>query len=248
MAAALGPVTAGCISSGDSDATTETVADATAASGGGTTSTPPSATESGTEASPSTRDAAEARTTGTPATETTTGTPTTLRTVTVEDVTPAPDESELSFSAETVASAVTTEATAVVRVTVTNEASEARRVGSGHRPAFSAVYSEEDDPGTVLLDPESDLEVPTEYGRVAPDCWRPDETISIAGVLRRVELGSGESESVDLEVWASPLNEEGCLEPGTYRFEDEYVVEAAAEPSGVRTVEWDGFALRVTDP
>ncbi|NEU56853.1 hypothetical protein [Halorussus sp. MSC15.2] len=170
-----------------------------------------------------------------------------LRRVSVADVAAAPDGTDLSFAVEVVEQTVTTESTAVVRVSVTNEAADARQVGSGHRPAFSAVYSENQDPGLALLAPGSFYERPRDYERVASDCWRPDVTVSIAAVMEHVTLDPGETASVEVRVWGSPLNEGDCLPRGTYRFAESYEIENRTEPP-VTTFEWDGFTLRVESP
>lgn len=178
---------------------------------------------------------------------TSTGEP--LRQVTVEDVAPAPDGYEVSFDVEMVRSVATTHEPALVRVTLHNEAAEARRFGAGHRPVFATVPSRGGEPTLLLLSTDPDHnEEPANPDKESPECWRPSEGVVVYAVLWQTEIEGGESAAVDLEVWGSEDNEGPCLPPGTYEFDEGYEIRGVGTPYGdIPEFHWDGFALQVSD-
>lgn len=207
--AALGTtLVAGCSGTDDeSPPQTTRNSTTTAPTANGTTETP-TATElpTATETSP----------TETTARDTTTAESEVLRRVSVESGTVS-NEHEVVLSASVLREEATTRQPATVMVVLTNTASEPRSFTTGFRPTFSGVYSESSNQGLVVLSPDEDRE------RVDSNCWRPKLSPGIPESASTWSLREAESSYVVLELWDDPDNDD-CLPPGTYRFEDDYEV------------------------
>lgn len=223
--AALGTtLVAGCSGTDDESSVGTTRTSTTIA----TTNTTRTETPTATETSP----------TGTTSRDTTTADLEVLRRVSVESGTVA-DEHEVVLSASSIREEVTTRQPASVMVVLTNTASEPRSFTTGFRPTFSGVYSEASNPGLVLLSPDEDRE------RTGPNCWRPKLSPGIPESGNTWSLREAESSYMVLELWDDPDNDD-CLPPGTYRFEDDYEVDATGTDE--RASVTLGFELSVEVP
>ncbi len=186
-----------------------------------------------------------------PGTATTSTTPTpepapTLRRVSVAATDDLDREFGTSLTAETVEPTVTTDHTAVLRVTLTNDADIQRSYVTTGRAVFFGPTSGGGIPLTVLLESPDG----TDPGdrRVREDCWRLEDGIAFETVERNVVLEGGESASVDLAVWGHHKNtSEECLPTGTYRFETEYDALPVDGDGKAPNFPW-GFEIEITDP
>lgn len=127
-----------------------------------------------------------------------------------------PSENDVSPSVEVVEPSITTDHTARLRVTLTNDGDDPVEVESGRRKVFGAFYSEGDAPKLLLASFDWSLE------SVGETCWRPEGRVEPSDVVASYRLAAGERVSLDAEVWDAPSNEGMCLQAGTYRFEHEY--------------------------
>ena len=161
-----------------------------------------------------------------------------LRRVSVESGTVS-DEHEVVLAATEIRKEATTRRPASVMVVLTNTASEPRSYTTGFRPTFSGVFSETSNPGLVLLSPDDGRE------RTRPNCWRPKLSPGIPESANTWSLGEAESSYVVLDLWDDPDND-NCLPPGTYRFEDDYEVDDGASDDPVSVT--FGFEMSVEAP
>lgn len=152
-----------------------------------------------------------------------------------------PTEVNADLAVEVVEPTVTSDYTAVVRITFTNTGKK-RDFTFGALPPFTVKESVERNPGVLLLDPEED------YQKPRPDCWRPPESSHAASynaVAKIITLGKEESIERAVELWGSPANAEQniCLPTGEFRFERDYQFGFLDVPSFT----W-GFTVSLSSP
>ncbi|TQQ83748.1 hypothetical protein EGH24_02905 [Halonotius terrestris] len=139
----------------------------------------------------------------------------------------------IDVAVELVRDAATAEQPPRLRTTLTNTSDEPVQVGEGRAVHFEYVN---DTDGLLTLLPAAS---PDEYP-VEPDCWRLTDGIAITEEYRTFELAAGESQSRDVDLYATQ-DADGCLPVGEYSFETTVSIvddEAAQEASAT----W-GFSL-----
>lgn len=154
--------------------------------------------------------------------------PDTLRSVELIDQGDVPNKIEANLIADVVESTATSDHTAIVHITFTNEG-EKRDFTFGDLPPFTVTESTEEDPGTLLLGPKRD------YKKSGRECWRPQS--SNAGGYNAnakiVTLEQNESIKREAKLWGNPRNADQniCLPTGEFQFEREYEFGFLDEPS-----------------
>lgn len=160
-----------------------------------------------------------------------------------------PEPHEVSIDVELLDGTITTERTARLRLTVTNEGSpRAISAGEGMCNLFNRHRGGSDDPaGLWLYRPSKTGGLERRGDRWVED-RRPSEPRGFpAYACSSRQYASGESVATEYEVWDDYLVE-GYLDPGTYRWEEDVGIQADPEAAGTETtgatVTW-GFSLAV---
>lgn len=106
---------------------------------------------------------------------------------------------------------------AVLRVSFTNDADEAREFQFGSLVPWDAIWGDhEDQTSSLLLAPGTGV-VPDEP---EDDCWRATDNVALPMVVKSETVGPGETRSHDFRVLVQH-DSDACLQIGTYRFQDE---------------------------
>ena len=172
------------------------------------------------------------------------------RRVTLAEQDSAPDQTAIELTAEVTQPWITTEKTALVRISTTNRGSErALSVGESRCAIFNRNQKGSDKPAGLWLHRQPE-ETPTRV----EDKWVADKP---AGEARGQALyycpprtyESGETVSTTYQVWHD-YREDGYLDPGEYRWEQGIKVwddpEADGSPDPGEKFSW-GFTLRVSE-
>lgn len=134
----------------------------------------------------------------------------------IENVAEEDRPTELAFGVDVARETIASETTARVVLEYTNTGDETLSLNvDPDRPRY--VLSVAENPGLFLL---SDAHDPT---RRSATCWKPErETFGQFTVPNRHPIEPGDTETVEYDVWAAPVQDADRIQLGTYRFEPLY--------------------------
>lgn len=139
-----------------------------------------------------------------------------VRRVSIADVDDVLPEIGLSLTVQVVRPVVTANEPARIRITSRNASDKEQVFTTGYMKVFGEYLSQDNDPGLVLLPPDTPLRFTNRSLRLD----NRDITYDTTEVINHLQ--PDETDSIEYEIWDAPHNTGEPLAPKTYRFECAY--------------------------